>query len=359
LPQALRPFHLATEDDITYCYRFFLQRKPDPEGLAYWSDQVKTWRITVQELTNRFMYSEEALRLREHNHRAQLVELSDFRMYLRPYDFAVGAVILSQGTWEPHVSREMRPLLQPGAVFVDVGANIGYFTLLAATLVGDRGRVIAFEPNANNRALLEQSIQANGFANIQLHANAVDEKARTLRLFATEVSSLSLVLAECSIHAVPEMTRPSPIEAVALDEFLADIDRLDVVKIDTDGAEPRVLAGMRRLIAKHRPVIFAEFFPEGYRLISNRTAESFLDELIDLGYDLHVIPVPLEQPTVRLSNTQILQRLKDTGLPALDLVAYPQTKRRDSSNRRPMNRGVNSEHFVESVTASSPGDTRA
>jgi FkbM family methyltransferase len=321
--------HLATEDDISYCYRFFLQRKPDPKGLAYWKDQVNTWQITVHELTYRFMYSEEALGVRERNHRAQRIDLGGFTMYVRPYDFAVGAVILAKGAWEPQVTREMRPLLRPGAVFVDVGANIGYFTLLAASLVGDRGQVVAFEPNPENRALLERSIQENGFTNTNLHPYAVDEVARTLQLYPTEASSLSLVLAECSSHAVPEKTQPRTVQTVVLDDFLAGLDRLDIVKIDTDGAEPRVLRGMRGLIEKHQPVIFTEFFPEGYRLISNRTAESVLEELLDLGYEWFVMPVPLDQPTIRLTREQIMKRLKETGVPALDLVAYPKSKRRD------------------------------
>lgn len=324
-PRSSRPFHLATEADIIYAYRFFLQRKPDPKGLAYWKDQVNTWQITVHELTYRFMYSEEALLVRERNHRAQRVELPEFQMYVRPYDFAVGAVILAKGTWEPQVTREMRPLLRPGAVFVDVGANIGYFTLLAASLVGNEGKVIAFEPHPDNRALLERSTQENGFTNIDLYPFAVDEEARTLQLYPTESSSLSLVLAECSTHAVPEKTQPHAVPTVVLDEFLARLERLDVIKIDTDGAEPRVLRGMRGLIEKHHPVIFAEFFPEGYRLISNRSAESVLEELLKLDYELFVMPVPLDQPTIRLSKEQIMKRLQETGVPALDLVAYPKS----------------------------------
>src|SRR3990172_3951145 len=82
--------------------------------------------------------------------RPMLVKLKEFRIYVRLDDWAVGARIAVKRSYETHVTAAMRPLLQPGMVVVDVGANIGYYTLLAAARVGPGGKVIAFEPGSEN-----------------------------------------------------------------------------------------------------------------------------------------------------------------------------------------------------------------
>src|SRR5256885_3164883 len=79
-----------------------------------------------------------------------LLRLADFKIYVRLDDWAVGARIAVRRTHEPHVTRVMLPLLRPGTVIVDIGANIGYYTLLAASRIGSTGKVIAFEPSLEN-----------------------------------------------------------------------------------------------------------------------------------------------------------------------------------------------------------------
>jgi ubiquinone/menaquinone biosynthesis C-methylase UbiE len=87
-----------------------------------------------------------------------LLDLGDFRIYVRLDDWAVGARIAVKRTYEQHITKVIRSYLKPGAVFIDIGANIGYYTLLSAAHVGDTGKVIAFEPSSNNCALLEMSV---------------------------------------------------------------------------------------------------------------------------------------------------------------------------------------------------------
>src|SRR5262250_1998178 len=106
-----------------------------------------------------------------------LLRLPDFKIYVRLDDWAIGARIAVRRTHEPHVTRVMCALLQPGAVMVDIGANIGYYTLLAAARVGSTGKVIAFEPSIDNCALLHKSLQANRFENVVLHNVAVADTA--------------------------------------------------------------------------------------------------------------------------------------------------------------------------------------
>ena len=129
-------------------------------------------------LVDGFLHSEEFRRLQEEGFRPVLVELDTFKMYVRRNDFYVGAVIANTKSYEPYVAAEIERLLKPADVFVDLGANIGYFTLLAATLIGPEGQVHAFEPNRDNCELVKRSIEANGFANIRLYPTAVAERHR-------------------------------------------------------------------------------------------------------------------------------------------------------------------------------------
>ena len=102
-----------------------------------------------------------------------LLELSGFKLYVRLDDWAIGARIAIRRNYEPHVTASMIPFLQRGTVVVDIGANIGYYTLLAASRIGDKGKVIAFAPSSGNCMLLQKSVQANGFDNVVLHPYAV------------------------------------------------------------------------------------------------------------------------------------------------------------------------------------------
>ena len=113
--------------------------------------------------------------------RAELVTLPEFKLYVRRNDFRIGAVIARTGGYMPAVAEQVRAHLGPGGVFVDVGANIGYFTVLAATLVGERGWVVAFEPNPDNCDLIRLSLAANGLTNVAVQQGAVATGRRTAR----------------------------------------------------------------------------------------------------------------------------------------------------------------------------------
>ena len=155
-------FDEATEPDVYYCYRLLLNREPDEDGWRYWSDLVNNHHISLQVLCDGFLNSYEFKKLTTERNKPQLIDLPTFKMYVRLNDHFVGGVIAQTKEYEPYVIKELERLLNPGDTFVDVGANIGYFTLLAAGKVGKKGKVIAFEPWPDNCQLLEKSIAENG-----------------------------------------------------------------------------------------------------------------------------------------------------------------------------------------------------
>jgi FkbM family methyltransferase len=248
-----------------------------------------------------------------------LVALPDFKMYVRLDDWAAGARIAVKRTYERHVTGAMRPLLRPGMVMVDVGANIGYYSLLAAARVGPAGKVIAFEPGEANTALLQMSAQANAFQNIVIHTLAVADVDRTVGYTMDDSNG--------SIYPQDARLGQLQVRAVRLDDFLQDEPRIDLVKMDIEGAEGLALAGMRQLLLRHHPVLFTEFNPNALQATSGIPAEVYLNSLRELGYALHVIHRPQGQNPAPQTNAEIMRAYSDYGSDHLDLAAYPQPPR--------------------------------
>jgi FkbM family methyltransferase len=148
-------------------------------------------------------------------------------------------------------------ILKAGMVFVDVGANKGDFTLLAATLVGPTGLVHAFEPAPGNVAMLRQSIAANGLTNIRVHDLALSDASgeATLYLAGRRSGWHSLIggLPDRDAGTVCVRTR-------RLDDF--DLGSVHAIKIDVEGAEQMVLEGARETLVRNRPIVLVDLHPD-------------------------------------------------------------------------------------------------
>lgn len=191
----------------------------------------------------------------------QRVDCGNYVLYANASDVHIGGPLLSGHAYEPHVMAVLRERLRRDDVVLDVGANIGVFSMLAASLVGAQGRVIAVEPVAANRVLLARAAQANRFAQIRLvDAAASDRNGFTgLRTHPGTSNSTIPAAAGERLRAAGGSTLRVP--TVKLDEVLKDLGRLDLVKIDVVGMEPLVLRGLERTLARFRPILLSEFHP--------------------------------------------------------------------------------------------------
>lgn len=142
-----------------------------------------------------------------------------------------------------------KQLLLPGMVFVDVGANIGYFSLLAAKLVGTGGKIYAFEPESGNHGLLRKNIELNSYSNVQAIQKAVSNKSESTLLFLSTLDSGSHSLYREAARGVQESVQ---VTTTTIDEFLESEGwpSIDLMKIDVEGAELGVLGGMENLVER-------------------------------------------------------------------------------------------------------------
>jgi FkbM family methyltransferase len=156
---------------------------------------------------------------------------------------------------------------------VDVGANYGYFTILLGEAVGKTGHVIAVEPNPDAVSLLQESVALNGhWTQTRIVPYALAECAGRAWLFAPEGEPKNATLTTSS-----EMVGGTTVEVstITLDEVALPYQKVDFVKIDAEGGEHGIVAGMRQLIARDRPTIILEFNATRYA-----DPQALLNELI-------------------------------------------------------------------------------
>ncbi len=179
-----------------------------------------------------------------------------FRMRLAMNEF-IDRTIFATGEWEPLETELIRQRLRPGDTFVDIGANIGYFSLLAAKLVGAQGRVHAIEANPQTFALLQHNLALNGCSSVTPHCVAVGEAPGTARIVAREEGNAG---ADFAVFDGSDGAG-TPINVVRLDDLVRD-PGVRLIKIDIEGAEAKALRGASSLLAGPlAPDLLFEFTP--------------------------------------------------------------------------------------------------
>jgi FkbM family methyltransferase len=222
----------------------------------------------TQDLPGRWRVVRRVLReVRAHGHEMGPVVVSTrhgFRLRCELHDW-VPQYVYATGSYEERTTELITRLVGPGAHAVDVGANIGFFTLLLSRLVGPAGRVIAFEPLPAAIERLRANLSLNKVRNVTVQEAAVCEAPGESSLFLGPVSHSSMA-SLTNRTGVGEVR----VRCTSLDEALAGCGPIEVLKIDAEGAEPRVLAGASRILSAGVPYIFAEVSDPGWPSLLQR-----------------------------------------------------------------------------------------
>lgn len=211
-----------------------------------------------------------------------IIEIQGSKMCVNPgyklpksYKRTFQAYTLS-GIWEELTTEMFKKAIKEGDVVVDLGANLGYYTLLAARLVGKRGRVYAFEPEPINYSLLLKNIEINGYDNIVAMQKAVSDTTGTVRLFLDNTDT-----GAHTIYEPDDKREFIEIESVILDELFKDKKHpINVIKMDIEGAEMAALTGMDRIIRENENLkMLVEFYPAAIRG-AGHSPEEFINRLL-------------------------------------------------------------------------------
>lgn len=177
-----------------------------------------------------------------------------------------GMLKIIRGEYEPEVTSLFCSLIRKGMTIFDIGAGVGYYTLLAAKRVGDDGLVVAFEPNPRLFELLVENVKINGWKNVKVIQSAVSDMCTKVLLNIPRVgssgSSISPTVSDKRIV----------VKSISLDEFLQqheDVSEIDLIKMDIEGGEVRAIKGMKEVIKKFKPIIICEIHPKQINAIGD------------------------------------------------------------------------------------------
>ena len=239
-------------EEIAAAYRWILGRPVDARGLEDYRVKIETGVLDLPSLRLALLSSEEF-----NQSIAQSLVVSDLwdgmKVVVDPAELEFGRHIAEGGGWEPHIANAIKAQLEPGFTFVDIGANVGVMSFTAAAKVGPLGKVIAFEPNVQNASLFKRGMIVNQLENVRLFTFGLSDLPHMVTLTNSSNSKVTGEATALQDHEV--------IQAIRGDELLLSEQRIDLIKIDVEGFEFRVLQGISGAIEKFKPKILCEFNP--------------------------------------------------------------------------------------------------
>lgn len=285
------PPEVITREHVIWSYRLFFDR--DPENEAVVTEKLNAWR-TTRDLRTVFLVSSE---FHEKNPGLAITNESVIvikelqnkrRLFVDLSDRVIGHGII-KGEYESEEVDFVKSIIKPGDTVLDIGANIGFFTILMADLIGETGKSYSFEPLPRNFKLLNRSIEENGFAGrATIEHAAVGETQGTLKLISppTETLNLGGAFLKTGDTQVPPGHIAEEVTVIRLDNY--SIERpVKFIKIDVEGAELLALRGAMNILTEDKPVIMAELNPPQLRKVSSCTSAQFISEINKCGYNCY------------------------------------------------------------------------
>ena len=214
--------------------------------------------------------------------------LPPLRLFTDPNDTTIRPVLEELQIWEDLETKWVLNTIRPGDVFIDVGANIGYYTVVASKVVGPTGHVFAFEPDPASFAILERNVRENGLTNVTLEQKALSNEPGLLRLYIAGENKGDHRLFD-QADAPREFV---DVEALRLDDYLEEHDTtVDFIKVDTQGAEGIILEGMLGTIRANPGIAMVmEYMPVSLRSVGT-DPEEMIARLEELGFRMFSLGV--------------------------------------------------------------------
>jgi len=236
----------------------------------------------------------------------------NLKMELDPREY-IQAMIYLFGNFEPATIKYLENTIKKDDIVIDIGANVGYHTLIFSYLAGYNGKVYAFEPEPINYKTLKKNIEINNLNNIEAVNKAVSDKKAELDFYVS--NSFNKGTHSLVYNPVQHSKVPIKIECLPLSEFIEhnNINRIDFIKIDVEGAEYEVIKGMENAIKRFKPILLVEVnndAQETHGLSSKALKEyicSFGYNCFDITEDGNLLESPLSK-SHNVENVVFLQK---------------------------------------------------
>jgi len=269
-----------------------------------------------------FFYNYRILKRKSLDYSVQFVEVNGYKMKILPRDKGISEELLMFKTHEPISTKLISSELKSGMVCLEVGANIGYYTLLESKVIGDSGKVVAVEPSPENFEKLKQNLSLSNVKNVLPFNFACGDKNGKIKFLISEKSNRCTTLDENYLATPSDNIIEVPVKKI--DDFLNEnkIEKVDFIRMDVEGYERQIIKGMEKTLDKYNPMIQIEvhkkFMPE------NHTKELF-EEFQKRGYECkYYIPRDLDMPMIgsvndakHLTMMDLFSLLEDKKLPGV------------------------------------------
>ncbi|MBI5653704.1 MAG: FkbM family methyltransferase [Chloroflexi bacterium] len=233
--------------------------------------------------------------------------------------------------YEPYETSLIAQIAEPGMVVLNIGANIGYYTVLLGAKVGATGRVIAFEPGPTNMRLLQRNIRANRLTNVVCEQAAVAATEGQTALYLSNINDGDHRIYNAQDDARFNAGKPrasAAVHTIVLDKYLETFDQpVDLIVMDIQGAEMLAFPGMIQTLRHPNLVLFCEFWPYALRQAGSDPV-AFLQFLTDLEFELFQI-LEDERRVVPVQNFDLAFQFADPDY--ANLIAVRRARRRQIS----------------------------
>ncbi|WP_297845383.1 FkbM family methyltransferase [Pseudomonas sp.] len=317
---------VATEADIVGCFRLLLGRIPEQKE---WHGHRLSVGIDLSQLVTKFVSSDEFQRrgltrvsLGDTEH--EVLDLEGMQLCISSADGVCG-LLRTAKEYEPGVTAVILRVLAEGMTFIDIGANIGYFSVLAAKRVGNQGKVFAVEPYPYNIKILHTNIELNSLNNVEILPFALAEKKGFLNYddCAGNSGTVTQIDADFAIRLNSTM-----VYCVRLDDVIDADVAVDLIKMDIEGAEYLALKGMNRVIREQRPIIISEISNSFLKRISGVSLGHYLEALLaESDYEISLIKNAEVIVDCNRDIIKVLDIYAANASECMDVVVYPAGKR--------------------------------
>ena len=216
--------------------------------------------------------------------KSDFVEIEGRKMFTQNND---GLALSIFKIYEPNQTEIVKKYVRKGDIVIDIGAHVGYYTLLMAQLVGKNGKVYSFEPDPVNFQLLKKSVEINGFENVVLIQKAVSNITDKVKLFLGDDDSAINRIYDAKLGDTKESI---DVESITIDEYFKENDELiNFIKIDSEGSEVKIVNGMKQFLSRNKElVMMTEFFPFLIKKSGDKPNQ-YLKSLEKSGFNLYNI----------------------------------------------------------------------
>ncbi|MDR1205901.1 MAG: FkbM family methyltransferase [Peptococcaceae bacterium] len=273
---------------VRWAYRLFLDREPENEAV------LERNFSSAAELRNEFMQSDEYLlnNLELHSISKELWVLHEscygFKIYINLNENAICWPILYD-SYEVEETKLIQSLVHSGDCVLDIGANVGYYSLLMANIVGDGGQVISFEPIPFLSEHFEKSIAENNYNNIKLHKAALSNKEGSFEMIYLPNAKNAGGSFLNTLHEKLQGHNTIDVKTMMLDRLNFE-KQVTFLKMDVEGAENLVLEGGQSFFKENRPSVLTEIHPSQLQRVSGISATDYIKKWCALGYHCYAVP---------------------------------------------------------------------